>query len=239
MQLEDGLMQPTNFLVATVLGLFVVILLVAAPQNRGTDELRSDSGLLSQAGLEVDPQSDSESNTDSEATDTAASQRYPIQVRRPSGPPTVTLATGDPQAAAARIACSTCHSTREPNYDNKDHTSLDEFHQGIRVDHHKVACYACHHPKDADSLRSADGRPIAYADVMTLCSQCHGSQATAFAHGAHGGMVGFWDLSRGPQMKNNCIDCHDPHAPQFPKMIVEFKPRDRFLEGEAAHDDHE
>ena len=95
-------------------------------------------------------------------------------------------------------------------------------------------------PAEPDgSLRSADGRRIPYAEVMTLCSQCHGSQATAFAHGAHGGMTGFWDLSRGPQMKNNCIDCHDPHAPQFPKMVVEFKPRDRFLEGEAAHDDHE
>jgi hypothetical protein len=36
-------------------------------------------------------------------------------------------------------------------------------------------------------------------------------------------------------MKNNCIDCHDPHAPAYPKMIVGFKPKDRFNE---PHDEH-
>ncbi len=138
-----------------------------------------------------------------------------------------------------QVACSTCHSVRKPNLENRDSTTLNEFHQGLKVGHGKLACYACHNPDDADSLRSADGTKIPYQDVMTLCSQCHGPQATSFAHGAHGGMIGFWDLSRGPQMKNNCIDCHDPHSPSFPKMIVSFKPRDRFLEGEAPHDDHE
>ena len=138
-----------------------------------------------------------------------------------------------------QVACSTCHSVRKPNLENRDSTTLNEFHQGLKVGHGKLACYACHNPDDADSLRSADGTKIPYQDVMTLCSQCHGPQATSFAHGAHGGMIGFWDLSLGPQMKNNCIDCHDPHSPSFPKMIVSFKPRDRFLEGEGSHDDHE
>jgi hypothetical protein len=86
-----------------------------------------------------------------------------------------------------------------------------------------------------------------YENVMTLCSQCHSKQAESFAHGAHGGMNGHWDLSRGPQMKNNCIDCHDPHVPKYPKMIVGFKPKDRFNEpsnsehpheGTAVHDNH-
>ena len=74
---------------------------------------------------------------------------------------------------------------------------------------------------------------------MTLCSQCHGPQATAFEHGAHGGMNGYWDLTRGPQMKNNCIDCHDPHVPAYPKMIVGFKAKDRFNTPADTHDEHE
>jgi predicted CXXCH cytochrome family protein len=41
-------------------------------------------------------------------------------------------------------------------------------------------------------------------------------------------MNGHWDLTRGPQFKNNCVDCHDPHAPSFPKMIVGFNTKDRF-----------
>jgi hypothetical protein len=234
-----------------MLGLFVLIWLAAAPQGESPPDGSSDAGLLSEANAQLEslPVSADQSPPDGSLDGSlengpqegseASGQRYSIYVRRPSGPPTVAMASGEPEGPVARIACSTCHSTREPNFDNKDHTTLDEFHQGLEVKHHKVACYACHHPEDADSLRSADGRRIPYDQVMTLCSQCHGPQSTAFAHGAHGGMTGFWDLSRGPQMKNNCIDCHDPHAPQFPKMIVEFKPYDRFLEGKADHDDHE
>jgi formate-dependent nitrite reductase cytochrome c552 subunit len=165
-------------------------------------------------------------------------KQYPVVIRRPSGPPRIELAGADPQGRSASVACSTCHSIREPNLNNVSAASLDEFHQGMTFNHGTIACYACHNPSDADMLRLADGTPVQHEDVMTLCSQCHSSQATAFAHGAHGGMTGFWDLSRGPQLKNNCIDCHDPHAPNFPKMIVGFKPKDRFNTPADHSDDH-
>jgi len=106
----------------------------------------------------------------------------------------------------------------------------------MTFNHGKITCYACHTPDGSDTLRLADGRLLGYENVMTLCTQCHGPQMTAYAHGAHGGMNGHWDLTRGPQMKNNCIDCHDPHAPSYPKMIVGFKPKDRF--NKPASDDH-
>lgn len=109
----------------------------------------------------------------------------------------------------------------------------------MAFDHGKIACYACHNPSDADGLRLADGTSVSYEDVMTLCSQCHSKQAESFAHGAHGGMNGHWDLTRGPQMKNNCIDCHDPHAPSYPKMVVGFKPKDRFNAPLDDHPDHQ
>ncbi|QDU89798.1 Doubled CXXCH motif (Paired_CXXCH_1) [Pirellulimonas nuda] len=164
---------------------------------------------------------------------------YQVNIRRPSGPPLIELAGADPQGRAASVACSTCHSVRKPNLENKTAASLDEFHQGLTVNHGALACYACHSPDNADTLRLADGTTVEYVDVMTLCSQCHSKQAESFAHGAHGGMNGFWDLSRGPQTKNNCIDCHDPHAPKYPKMVVDFKPHDRFLDAsEEPHDRH-
>ncbi|MFT7633353.1 MAG: formate-dependent nitrite reductase cytochrome c552 subunit, partial [Mariniblastus sp.] len=78
-----------------------------------------------------------------------------------------------------------------------------------------------------------DGTKVEFTDVMTLCAQCHGPQMTDYEHGAHGGMNGHWDLNRGPQTKNNCVDCHQPHAPKFPKMQPTFKPRDRFLKQEG------
>lgn len=164
-----------------------------------------------------------------------ASANFPVHVRQPAGAPRIELAGVDPHGRKASVACSTCHGVRPANFENVSAATLDEFHQGMTFQHGQIACYSCHHPDNADALRLADGTTVAYENVMTLCSQCHGSQATAFAHGAHGGMNGHWDLSRGPQMKNNCIDCHDPHAPSYPKMIVGFKPKDRF-NAPAEHD---
>ncbi len=172
---------------------------------------------------------------------------FSVLINKPAGPPRIELAGTDPQGRTGSVACSTCHAIRQPNYANVSATTLDEFHQGMTFSHGTIACYACHNPDDADALRLADGTRIAYENVMTLCSQCHGPQATAFSHGAHGGMNGFWDLSRGSQTKNNCIDCHDPHAPSYPKMIVGFKPKDRFNQpsehdqehaGAESHDGH-
>ncbi len=179
-----------------------------------------------------------------DAGTTPDGKMHPVIIRKPSGPPRIELAGTDPQGRSGSVACSTCHDGRAPNPQNVSAATLDEFHQGMTFDHGSITCYACHNPDDADTLRLADGTSVAYPDVMTLCSQCHGPQATAYAHGAHGGMTGSWDLSHGPQMKNNCIDCHDPHAPSYPKMIVQFKPIDRFNapadvahEGEVSHDE--
>lgn len=151
-------------------------------------------------------------------------------IRRPSGPPLIELERPDPQGRVGRVACSTCHSLREPNFANRAPSDLDQFHQNMPMAHGELACYACHHPDDSDALRLADSTRLDYADVMTLCAQCHGPQAKDYEHGAHGGMNGYWDLSRGPRTRNNCIDCHDPHSPQFPMMQPTFKPRDRFLD---------
>ena len=172
---------------------------------------------------------------------------HQVIVRKPTGPPRIELAGNDPQGRIGSVACSTCHAVRQANLENKTAATLDEFHQGMTFHHGNTTCYACHNPNESDALRLADGSSVAYENVMTLCSQCHSKQAESFAHGAHGGMNGYWDLSRGPQFKNNCIDCHDPHLPNYPKMIVGFKPKDRFNEPSstehnhtrtAAHDDH-
>jgi formate-dependent nitrite reductase cytochrome c552 subunit len=164
-----------------------------------------------------------------------ASTLHSVVIRKPTGPPKVKLASTDPQQRTAEVACSTCHSIRPPNLENRSSSTLDEFHQGFEFTHGQLACYSCHNPSNSDSLRLADGSEVAYTEVLTLCSQCHSKQAESFAHGAHGGMNGHWDLSRGPQTKNNCIDCHDPHSPKYPQMVVTFKPKDRFNSAEDSH----
>ncbi len=168
--------------------------------------------------------------------DAIASQtsHFPVTIRQPAGPPRVDLGTTDVNGNAATASCSTCHANRRADARNKTATDLDEFHQGLKFAHGKVSCLSCHNASDYDSLTLADGTAVAYSNVMTLCAQCHGPQTRDYQHGAHGGMAGHWDLSQGPRTRNNCVDCHDPHAPAFPKMSPTFKPRDRFLQ----HSEH-
>jgi len=177
--------------------------------------------------------------TSSTAKATAA--KYAVTIRKPAGPPRVSLGAVDATGQPATAACSTCHTTRPANLENRSQADLDEFHQTLGFAHGSVTCFSCHNPDDYDTLRLADGRSLPYTDVMTLCGQCHGTQMRDYRHGAHGGMNGYWDLSRGPRTRNNCIDCHDPHAPQFPAMQPTFKPRDRFLDSRAhtGATDHE
>ena len=91
---------------------------------------------------------------------------------------------------------------------------------------------SCHNAAEGyGSLRLADGKSLPYSEVMTLCAQCHGPQYRDYLHGAHGGMTGHWDLTKGGRYRNNCIDCHDSHAPKYPTVMPAAGPNDRFLKG--------
>ena len=149
----------------------------------------------------------------------------------PIGPPDV---HGDPTVAA----CTTCHEGDAGRPLPADAGGIAGPHTGLRLVHGTLSCAACHHPTQRESLRLADGREIALTDARTLCSQCHGPQARDYAHGAHGGMRGYWDLERGPRTRNHCVSCHDPHAPAFGSFRPAPGPRDRFLPAprEASHD---
>ncbi|MFT7639183.1 MAG: nitrate reductase cytochrome c-type subunit, partial [Pirellulaceae bacterium] len=136
------------------------------------------------------------------------------------------------------VSCSNCHATRSADSLNTKPEKLDEFHQGLQVDHGNVACLSCHNSENYDTLKLANGQAVDFQNVMQLCAQCHGAKASDYAHGAHGGMTGHWDLSRGPRQRNSCVDCHDPHSPGFPAMKPTFKPRDRFLESTTHHGEH-
>jgi hypothetical protein len=89
-------------------------------------------------------------------------------------------------------------------------------HTGLMFQHGTIACRACHDADHFDRLHLASGESIPMVEVMRLCSQCHGPQARDYANGSHGGMTGYWDQRRGPRVRNNCADCHDPHNPRFP-----------------------
>jgi hypothetical protein len=50
-------------------------------------------------------------------------------------------------------------------------------------------------------------------------------------------MNGHWDLTKGGRIRNNCINCHDPHHPKFPLVQPVLPPRDRISvpKAEGSH----
>lgn len=133
------------------------------------------------------------------------------------------------------VDCATCHSRRAGAALPTSTDALDLFHKGFKVEHGALTCDACHVAAQGDRLHLATGEQLVPADALRLCGQCHGPQLRDYQHGAHGGAVGFWDLSRGPREKNHCVDCHDPHVPKFLGGQPAPGPRARH-EGGARHD---
>jgi hypothetical protein len=173
---------------------------------------------------------------DTLAAEEPAAERFPVTIRKPAGPPAIKSGSVDDMGNPITIGCTTCHTTKPANAEAKLGTPLTLFHQGLVGKHANLSCVSCHNAADGyGTLRLADGKSLPYSEVMTLCAQCHGPQYRDYQHGAHGGMTGHWDLSKGPRIRNNCIDCHDPHAPKYPTVAPALGPHDRFL-NKDGHD---
>jgi hypothetical protein len=154
---------------------------------------------------------------------------HPIVINRPTGPPRIATNQVDSLQRPVTLSCASCHANRESNAETSKGSDLKEFHQSLSFQHGSLKCVSCHQPSDYNSLRLADGRSLPFTEVQSLCAQCHTPQARDYQPGAHGGMTGYWDLTRGGRQRKGCIDCHDPHSPAFPNMVPTFKSRDRFL----------
>lgn len=166
---------------------------------------------------------------------------FPVTVNVPEKLTRVESGQRDALGRPTKVACVACHSQRESGTP-RSVQELDEFHAGMTFDHGGGAleCVSCHAPGAHDRLRLASGRTVPLVEVMTLCAQCHGPQYRDYRRGSHGGMSGYWDLSKGPRLRNNCVDCHDPHAPAYPSLQPAAPPRSRFTgtaqPGGRSHD---
>ncbi len=158
---------------------------------------------------------------------TVTAVRHAIAIRPGPATPTVLTDALNHTGVPVPVACSTCHTTRKADIGVRSAAALDEFHQGLAYKHGDLSCLSCHNADNYDTLRKADGSALAYPSVMELCGQCHGPQLRDYRAGAHGGMNGHWDLTKGPRERNNCVDCHDPHAPAYARVKPVFSPIDQ------------
>lgn len=161
---------------------------------------------------------------------------HPVTIVVDEGAPRVATDRNDGSGATVTVRCGTCHASKPANPSLRTAAELDVFHQGLEFRHGELSCLACHDATNYDRLKSASGEAIEFADHQRLCVQCHGPTARDYEHGAHGGMTGHWDLSRGPRTRLGCTRCHDPHAPAYPAMTRTFFSIDRFAED--SHDRH-
>ncbi|MDJ0785400.1 MAG: hypothetical protein QNK05_01255 [Myxococcota bacterium] len=161
-----------------------------------------------------------------QSVEPASSELHPVEIRNPPLLGKVDSGLRDASGVAIGIECATCHG---PSGSAALASEGDEsIHGEIALAHGALACASCHDPTDRTRLRLADGQAIPFAEVMTLCGQCHGPVLRSFEHGAHGGGRGHWDRSRGPFVRNNCVACHDAHQPAYPLVSPAPGPNDRF-----------
>lgn len=162
---------------------------------------------------------------------------HPVHVRGPDGAPTVVVGRDPDTGEEIHANCTTCHATRAPRPETSSGSLLVDFHTGLVTNHGGLTCLTCHDAARYDRLRLADGRSLEHTESMRLCGQCHGPQLRDWTHGSHGGMSGHWDLTRGERVRNHCVVCHDPHAPQIRPVLPLPPPNDRFL-GDGHSDAH-
>lgn len=118
--------------------------------------------------------------------------------------------------------CSICHDGFEGTMGED---ALQGEHADIFFDHAlSLQCLNCHNPKNADAYVYHDGSEIPGDQPTQLCAKCHGLHYEEWELAVHGRVNGTWDPAYGEQAKLDCIQCHDPHSPKFPKMRPEKPP---------------
>lgn len=140
-----------------------------------------------------------------------------------------------------RVTCVTCHGLRDAGAGFPESAAaLEDFHVGLIVQHGTLPCGSCHVSRKGGEpmLHLADGSELPTSETLRLCAQCHGPKYQDYLHGSHGGMNGHWDLSKGPRLRNHCVDCHDPHAPKFQPSRPVLPPKDRFVTPSSSEAHH-
>lgn len=146
-----------------------------------------------------------------------------------ASPKLVSIPIEAPDGGVERVACASCHTLKPVKPLPTDASELKDFHRGLAFRHGSLACAHCHveGARSHDTLHLANGETLPMTDAMKLCAQCHGPQFRDYSRGSHGGMQGAWSPALGARTRNHCVDCHDPHAPQFQGGEPVLPPRDR------------
>ena len=119
--------------------------------------------------------------------------------------------------------CYGCHEKGKPptlRFNAEQILIIPKEHSDLAMKHgshnRNNLCFNCHNENNLEVLQTRDGRELKFSESSQLCGSCHGPNYRDWEAGAHGRTSGYWDRSKGPIMRKDCVSCHDPHAPKFP-----------------------
>ena len=144
-----------------------------------------------------------------------ASVTDPTPVRHPSPQPRY-------RVGEFTYECSECHrATPVPQTAGAEFTK----HAEITLAHGmNTRCLNCHHPTNRNAFVDDFGEEIPWTQPQLLCARCHGPVYRDWQHGSHGRINGYWDTTRGEQVRLRCVACHDPHQPPFAPLSTSAGP---------------
>ena len=132
--------------------------------------------------------------------------------------------------------CNACHKLFNSTWDGSRPLTQ---HQHIALSHGiNNQCSNCHSGDDRERLVLHDNSSVPFAQVATLCSQCHGPVFRDWERGTHGKTLGSWDLSSPDARKLSCTECHDPHSPAFAGIAPLPGPNTLRMGEQASDIDH-
>jgi hypothetical protein len=121
--------------------------------------------------------------------------------------------------------CNSCHEENKSGkieFDAKGDVILPAGHQDMVMqhgrNHRNENCFNCHDEANHAMLHRSDGRKFKLVESTELCAGCHGPTYRDWEIGIHGRISGYWDRNLGPVTRQDCVSCHNPHAPAFPSI---------------------
>lgn len=137
--------------------------------------------------------------------------------------------------------CYGCHERNNPpplRFDANQKIIVPKEHSDIVMAHgshdRNNNCYNCHNEKDLTTLQVRDGREVKFDNIPQLCGSCHGPNYRDWEAGAHGRTSGYWNRSLGEARRLSCANCHNPHAPKIPTRQPAPPPHPLRIPVEAA-----
>jgi hypothetical protein len=119
--------------------------------------------------------------------------------------------------------CYVCHEKGKPpplRFDANQKLIVPKEHENIVMGHGRHErnnnCFNCHNETNLELFQTRDGRQLKLAESTPLCGSCHGPTYRDWEAGVHGRTSGYWDRKQGAYVRQDCVACHNPHAPPFP-----------------------